>query len=130
MLSAQNSFRVFLKHLMVLKMIEPASLSCVLFPGPKCGRQAQHQGDPRGRPGPGYMERSIRETSSPCTKLAHARHWDDRGKRMGGACDLAMTCDMLVGAPTATFAITPVKLGLSYNTAGVNHFLGCFPFTL
>ena len=49
------------------------------------------------------------------------------GSVWGGACDLAMTCDMLVGTPTATFAITPAKLGLSYNTAGVNHFLGVLP---
>ena len=49
------------------------------------------------------------------------------GSVWGGACDLAMTCDMLVGTPTATFAITPAKLGISYNTAGVNHFLGVLP---
>ena len=49
------------------------------------------------------------------------------GSVWGGACDLAMTCDIVVGTPTATFAITPVKLGLSYNTAGVNHFLGVLP---
>ncbi|MCF8126938.1 MAG: methylmalonyl-CoA decarboxylase [Deltaproteobacteria bacterium] len=49
------------------------------------------------------------------------------GTVWGGACDLCMTCDMLVGAPSATFAITPVKLGISYNTAGVSHFLGVLP---
>ncbi|WP_051305846.1 methylmalonyl-CoA decarboxylase [Desulfogranum mediterraneum] len=49
------------------------------------------------------------------------------GSVWGGACDLAMTCDLLVGTPTTTFAITPAKLGLSYNTAGVNHFLGVVP---
>lgn len=49
------------------------------------------------------------------------------GSVWGGACDLAMTCDLLVGTPTATFAITPAKLGLSYNTAGLNHFLGVLP---
>lgn len=45
----------------------------------------------------------------------------------GGACDLAMAMDLLVGSPTATFAITPVKLGLPYNTAGLSHFLGVLP---
>lgn len=45
----------------------------------------------------------------------------------GGACDLAMTCDLLVGAPSATFAITPAKIGLTYNTAGLTHFLGVLP---
>jgi len=49
------------------------------------------------------------------------------GSVWGGACDLAMTCDLLVGTATATFAITPAKLGLSYNTAGLNHFLGVLP---
>ena len=38
-----------------------------------------------------------------------------------------MTCDLLVGTPTATFAITPAKLGLPYNTAGLTHFLGVLP---
>ncbi|MBM9520666.1 methylmalonyl-CoA decarboxylase [Desulforhopalus vacuolatus] len=49
------------------------------------------------------------------------------GSVWGGACDLAMTCDILVGTTTTTFAITPAKLGLSYNTTGVNHFLGVLP---
>lgn len=49
------------------------------------------------------------------------------GSVWGGACDLAMTCDILTGTFSSTFAITPVKLGLSYNTAGVNHFLGVLP---
>ena len=49
------------------------------------------------------------------------------GSVWGGACDLAMTCDLLVGTPSATFAITPAKLGLSYNTAGLNHFMGVLP---
>ncbi|OQA13788.1 MAG: Methylmalonyl-CoA decarboxylase [bacterium ADurb.Bin363] len=26
-----------------------------------------------------------------------------------GACDLVMTCDMIIGDPTSSFAITPVK---------------------
>ncbi|MBW1780062.1 MAG: methylmalonyl-CoA decarboxylase [Deltaproteobacteria bacterium] len=49
------------------------------------------------------------------------------GSVWGGACDLAMTCDLLVGTPTAAFAITPARLGLSYNTAGLTHFLGVLP---
>jgi methylmalonyl-CoA decarboxylase len=49
------------------------------------------------------------------------------GSVWGGACDLAMTCDILVGAPTASFAITPAKIGIAYNTAGLNHFLGVLP---
>lgn len=49
------------------------------------------------------------------------------GSVWGGACDLAMTCDILVGTPSSTFAITPAKLGLPYNAAGLTHFLGVLP---
>jgi len=49
------------------------------------------------------------------------------GSVWGGACDLAMTCDLLVGAPSASFAITPARIGLSYNAAGLTHFLGVLP---
>jgi methylmalonyl-CoA decarboxylase len=45
----------------------------------------------------------------------------------GAACDLAVTCDLAIGTPKATFAITPVKMGISYNTAGMSHFLGALP---
>lgn len=49
------------------------------------------------------------------------------GSVWGGACDLAMTCDILVGTPTASFAITPAKIGIAYNPAGLNHFIGVMP---
>lgn len=45
----------------------------------------------------------------------------------GGACDLVSTADLVVATRTATFAITPAKLGVPYNTAGVSHFLNCMP---
>jgi methylmalonyl-CoA decarboxylase len=62
----------------------------------------------------------VRECSAPVIAMVHAGVW-------GGACDLAATCDIVVGTPRATFAITPVKLGLSYNTAGLTHFAGVLP---
>ena len=49
------------------------------------------------------------------------------GSVWGGACDLAMTCDVLVGTPSASFAITPARIGLPYNAAGLTHFLGVLP---
>ena len=49
------------------------------------------------------------------------------GTVWGGACDLAVSCDMIVATTNVTFAITPAKLGLPYNTAGVSHFLGGLP---
>jgi methylmalonyl-CoA decarboxylase len=49
------------------------------------------------------------------------------GSVWGGACDLAMTCDLLVAASSVSFAITPAKIGLPYNAAGLTHFLGVLP---
>ena len=34
-----------------------------------------------------------------------------------------MCCDMVVADETATFAMTPAKLGLPYNASGLMHFL-------
>lgn len=48
----------------------------------------------------------------------------------GGACELAMTCDLVVAVRSATFAVTPVRLGVPYNTAGVNHFLSALPLNI
>ncbi len=41
----------------------------------------------------------------------------------GGGCDLALSCDILVGCQTATFAMTPAKIGIPYNPAGMIHFI-------
>ena len=37
----------------------------------------------------------------------------------GGACELAITCDVLIATPDATFALTPARLGVPYNVVGV-----------
>lgn len=42
----------------------------------------------------------------------------------GGACDLALTCDILIGSPTAALAMTPAKIGVPYNASGILHFIG------
>lgn len=49
------------------------------------------------------------------------------GSVWGGACDMAATCDILVGTPSATFAITPAKLGIAYNIVGLSHFIDVMP---
>ncbi len=41
----------------------------------------------------------------------------------GGACDLSITCDILIGCESATFAMTPAKIGVPYNPSGLIHFL-------
>ena len=62
----------------------------------------------------------VRNCAVPVIAMLHSSVW-------GAACDLAVTCDLAIGTPKTTFAITPVKLGISYNTAGMSHFLGVLP---
>jgi len=45
------------------------------------------------------------------------------GSVWGGAFELALVCDLLVGTHNATFAITPAKIGLPYNSSGLLHFI-------
>jgi methylmalonyl-CoA decarboxylase len=45
------------------------------------------------------------------------------GSVWGSACDLCLTCDLVIGSPTAAFAITPAKIGVPYNSSGILHFL-------
>lgn len=48
----------------------------------------------------------------------------------GGATELVLTCDLVVAVRSATFAITPARLGVPYNTAGVAHFLSALPLNV
>lgn len=61
--------------------------------------------------------RAIRRYPGPVIAKVHGSVW-------GGAFDLVLSCDLVVADPTATFAITPVNLGVPYNTTGLLHFLG------
>jgi methylmalonyl-CoA decarboxylase len=45
------------------------------------------------------------------------------GSVWGGACDLALTCDILIGCETTSFTITPAKIGIPYNASGLIHFI-------
>ncbi len=45
------------------------------------------------------------------------------GSVWGGACELAISCDILIGTSKATFAITPAKLGFAYNLSGLQRYL-------
>lgn len=41
----------------------------------------------------------------------------------GGGCELAFACDILIGSPDATFAITPAKISAPYNPNQVSRVL-------
>ena len=61
--------------------------------------------------------RAIRMFPGPVIAMVQGSVW-------GGAFDLVLSCDMVFADETATFAITPVNLGLPYNTTGLLHFMG------
>ena len=61
--------------------------------------------------------RAIRMYPGPVIAMVQGSVW-------GGAFDLVLSCDMVFADETATFAITPVNLGLPYNTTGLLHFMG------
>jgi len=52
------------------------------------------------------------------------------GTVWGGACELAFTCDILIGEPTVTFAITPARIGIPYNPSGILHFLNMLEMSI
>jgi methylmalonyl-CoA decarboxylase len=60
--------------------------------------------------------RAVQKYPGPVIAMVHGSVW-------GGACDLVMTCDIIVGDETSSFAITPAKLALPYNASGILHFL-------
>jgi len=60
--------------------------------------------------------RAIQQFPGPVIAMVQGGVW-------GGACDLAITCDMLIADPTCTFAITPARIGLPYNASGILHFI-------
>jgi methylmalonyl-CoA decarboxylase len=45
------------------------------------------------------------------------------GSVWGGGCELTFACDILIGSPEASFAITPAKISAPYNPNQVNRVL-------
>lgn len=56
--------------------------------------------------------RAIEEHPAPVIAMIEGTVW-------GGACELVMSCDLIVASDQSTFAITPAKLGVPYNLSGV-----------
>jgi methylmalonyl-CoA decarboxylase len=78
---------------------------------------------PKGRRDPlGWYDplrslvRTIENHPAPVIAMIEGGVW-------GGACEVAMSCDIIVAAPNATFALTPAKLGVPYNVSGMLTFL-------
>lgn len=78
---------------------------------PTNGRDPMTYDDPLRR-----VVRTIELFPAPVIAMIEGSVW-------GGACELVMSCDMIVSADDSTFAITPAKLGMPYNISGVQNFL-------
>jgi len=67
--------------------------------------------------------RAIQEFPAPVLCLIEGSVW-------GGACEVAMACDILVTTPEASFAITPAKLGVPYNLGGLMTLINMIPLPI
>ena len=63
-----------------------------------------------------YFVRAIEECPAPVIAMIEGGVW-------GGACEVAFACDLIIAAPSATFAVTPARLGVPYNVSGMLTFL-------
>lgn len=59
--------------------------------------------------------RAVQDCAAPVIAMVEGSVW-------GGACDLCCSCDIVIAARGATFAMTPAKLGIPYNASGLIHF--------
>ena len=62
------------------------------------------------------LVREIQATPAPVVAMIEGSVW-------GGACEVAMACDIVVACEASTFAITPAKLGVPYNLTGLMTFM-------
>jgi methylmalonyl-CoA decarboxylase len=60
--------------------------------------------------------RAIEHFHAPVIAMVEGSVW-------GGACELVMSCDLIVAGEDSTFAITTAKLGVPYNVSGILNFL-------
>jgi methylmalonyl-CoA decarboxylase len=66
---------------------------------------------------------TLRELPIPVIAVVDGGAW-------GGGCNLALACDLIVATHEASFAITPAKLGVAYDTAGIADFLAALPVNI
>ncbi len=60
--------------------------------------------------------RIIQEMRMPVIAMIEGGVW-------GGACEMVMACDIVVASETASFILTPAKLGVPYDIVGVLNFM-------
>jgi methylmalonyl-CoA decarboxylase len=92
--------------------------------GHNVGELPKHARDPLTYSDPLRVAiRNIQEYPMPVLAMVEGGVW-------GGACELVMACDMVVAVESATFAITPARLGVPYNIGGVQNMIGSVPMAV
>src|SRR5215469_2453604 len=92
--------------------------------GHNVGELPKHARDPLTYSDPLRVAiRKIQEYPSPVIAMVEGGVW-------GGACELVMACDLVVAVESATFAITPARLGVPYNIGGVQNMMGSVPMVV
>lgn len=74
----------------------------------------------------GPLERllqAVRHFPAPVIAMVHGSVW-------GGGTDLVLSCDLVIGDETCSFAITPANLGLAYPAAGLRHYTRRLPLNV
>ncbi len=82
---------------------------------PRNGRDPLTYDDPLRQ-----VVRTIKELPVPVVAMIEGGVW-------GGACELVMSCDLVIAGEAATFAVTPAKLGVPYDVAGALNFMQAVP---
>ena len=60
--------------------------------------------------------RAIEDHPAPVIAMVEGSVW-------GGACELVLSCDLVVASEGSTFALTPARLGVPYNLSGILNFM-------
>ncbi len=109
-LAAFEAFRTDKVRAVVLRAMPDAK---VWSAGHDVNELPQGRRDPLGWDDPlRTLIRAIEDFPAPVIAQCNAGVW-------GGACEVALACDIVVATPRTTFAVTPAKLGVPYNVTGL-----------
>jgi methylmalonyl-CoA decarboxylase len=114
--AALNSCRAAKARVLVLRARPGAKVwssghDLTELPKPGSGSDPLSYVDPVER-----LIRALEHLSAPVIGMIDGSVW-------GGAFELALVCDMLIGTRNVSFAITPTKIGIPYNSTGLIHFI-------
>ena len=83
---------------------------------PESGRDPLSYNDPLE-----LVFREIQRFPAPVIAMIEGSVW-------GGACEICFVSDMIIGTHNSSFAITPAKIGVPYNSTGIIHFVNIVGF--